>query len=200
MFHMKNSGLPNVWLEDGYETGEDKFGPYYSIIDIPGLYKAISMEVARGRGSLSASELRLLRRQLELTQKDLGLRIGRTEQTVLLWEKEECEARSTKIPDNTARLIKLMLLQHLFPHMNIDDAFCHIETERPEKIILTRRDGRWESVLNRFARVRQVNQWIVEPSEKPSWPMSSTRVLSSGVSHQSSKICESARENAQWMQ
>ncbi|MDP2793372.1 MAG: hypothetical protein Q8O25_04710 [Sulfurisoma sp.] len=147
MFHMTNSGLPNVWLQSGYRTGEDKFGPYYSIDDLPGLYRAIALSLAHGGGQLSATELRVIRRQLQLTQADLGKRLGRTEQTVLLWERRGI------IPADAAQQIKLMVLRHFSPRMTIDDAFRHLEQPKPERIVMARRHDQWECALDCIAPV-----------------------------------------------
>lgn len=141
MFHMTNCGLPNVWLQSGFKTGTDKFGSFYSIDDLPGLYRAIALALAHGSGLLSADELRVIRRQLGLTQAQLGAALGRTEQTVLLWE------RSGKIPADSAQTIKLMVLRKFSPRMIIDEAFRHLEQRKPERIVLTRRDNQWECTL-----------------------------------------------------
>ena len=141
MFHMTNCGLPNVWLQSGFKTGTDKFGSFYSIDDLPGLYRAIALALAHGSGLLSADELRVIRRQLGLTQAQLGAALGRTEQTVLLWE------RSGKIPADSAQNIKLMVLRKFSPHMIIEEAFRHLEQRKPERIVLTRRDNQWECTL-----------------------------------------------------
>lgn len=142
MFHMTNSGLPNVWLQSGYKTGTDRFGPFYSIDDLPGLYRAIALALAHGGGQLSADELRVIRRQLALTQAQLGAALGRTEQTVLLWE------RSGKIPADAAQHIKLMVLRHFSPKMTIGDAFQHLEQPKPARIVMARRDNQWECALS----------------------------------------------------
>ncbi len=141
MFHMTNSGLPNVWLQSGYRTGEDKFGPYYSIEDLPGLYRAIALSLAHGGGDLSADELRVIRRQLKLTQAQLAAKLGRTDQAVLLWE------RRGKIPADAAQQIKLLVLRRFSPRMAIEDAFRHLEQPKPARIVLVRRDGQWECAL-----------------------------------------------------
>jgi DNA-binding XRE family transcriptional regulator len=141
MFHMTNCGLPNVWLQSGYKTGTDKFGPFYSIVDLPGLYRAIALALAHGAGQLSADELRVIRRQLELTQAQLGAALGRTEQTVLLWE------RGGKIPADSAKTVKLMILRHFSPRITIEDAFQHLEQRKPARIVLARTQNQWECVL-----------------------------------------------------
>lgn len=142
MFHMTNCGLTNVWLQSGFKTGTDKFGTFYSIDDLPGLYRAIVLSLAHGDRQLSADELRIIRRQLGLTQAQLGASLGRTEQTVLLWE------RSGKIPADAAQHIKLMVLRNFSPRMTIEDAFQHLEQPKPARIVMARCDNQWECALS----------------------------------------------------
>ena len=154
MFHMTNSGLNNVWLKNGYKTGEDKFGPYYSINDIPGLYGAITVALAHGGGDLSAAELRVIRRQLGMTQAELGNELGCKDQTVLLWE------RRGVIPEAEAKQIKFMILRQFCPEMKIEAAFRHIEQPRPQRLVMSRENGCWDSVINNMH---------MYTAEQPAW-------------------------------
>lgn len=195
MFHMTNSGLPNVWLQSGYKTGEDKFGPYYSIEDLPGLYKAIALSLAHGGGGLSADELRVIRRQLELTQAQLGRALGREEQTVLLWE------RRGKIPADAAQQIKLLVLRRFSPRMALDDAFHHLEQPKPERIVLTRRNNQWECVLAcldplpeaTYSCDWEVGEFEMEVGTKLPPQSAKDFWLTAAVSY------ESEKETAQWL-
>ena len=150
MYHFKDSGFGNVWLQDGYKTGTDKFGSYLSIDDIPGLYGAIAIALAHGGGSLGPAELRLMRQQLGMTQKQLGEGIGRTEQTILLWERciSKENARSPSVPNDSARLIKLMLLEKLCKEMTLSAAFSHLEQATQYRIVMTRKNSKWDSAIN----------------------------------------------------
>lgn len=137
MLHLTDSGLPNLYLENGYKIGEDKYGSYYSVEDIDGLYRVTAIALASGGGAMTAAELRLLRRRLGITQAELGSVLGRTEQTVLLWE------RHGRVPDDAAKLIKFMMLNHLEPTMPLRDAFRRLEKRLPEKIVMVRVGNEW---------------------------------------------------------
>lgn len=150
MYHFKDSGIENVWLQNGYRTGTDKFGPYLSIDDIPGLYRAIAIALAHGGGSLTCAQLRLMRQQLYMTQKQLAEKIGRTEQTILLWERcvSKENLRTPIVPKDSARLIKLMLLEQLCEGMTLSAAFCHLEQAVQNRIVMTRKNGQWDAAIN----------------------------------------------------
>jgi len=150
MYHFKDSGFEHVWLQNGYKTGTDKFGSYLSVDDILGLYRAIAIALAHGGGSLSPAELRLMRQQLHMTQKQLAEKIGRTEQTILLWERcaSKENVRAPVIPKDSARLIKLMVLQQLCEGITLSSAFCHLEQTAQDRIVMTRRNGHWDSAIN----------------------------------------------------
>ncbi len=166
MYNLKNSGLPNVWLQDGYKTGTDKFGPYYSIEDIPGLYRAIAVVLAHGCGDLTARELRIIRQQLGLTQKQLADKLGRTEQTVLLWERDRTNKRAA-IPTDAAQLIKFMVLEHLRPDMTVAAAFRHIGQPRPEHLVMTRSNSQWDSAINNITSSTVIHSNILKGWKRP---------------------------------
>lgn len=166
MYHLTNNGLPNVWLQDGYKTGTDKFGPYYSINDIPGLYQAIAIALAHGGGELTSCELRVVRRQLGLTQKQLADKLGRTEQTVLLWERDRAN-KCAAIPTDSAQLIKFMVLDHLRPDMTVPAAFRHIDQPRPERLVMTRSNGQWDSAINNIALSTVIHGKVLEGWKRP---------------------------------
>lgn len=137
MFHLTDSGLPNLYLESGFKTGEDKYGSYYSVEDVEGLYRAIAIALTSGGGTMTALELRLLRKQLGISQATLGKTLGRTEQTLLLWERDR------PIPQDAAKHIKLMVLSHLEPRMTLREAFQRLEKKRPANIVMTRVGNEW---------------------------------------------------------
>jgi DNA-binding transcriptional regulator YiaG len=183
---MTNSGLPNVWLASGYETGEDKFGPYYSINDLPGLYVAIAMAITSGDGSLTAGELRLLRRQLDMTQAALAAALGYTEQNILLWE------RRGAIPAPAARQVKLMVLRQLHPAMSLNDAFGHLTKIRPERLVFSRLDNRWaESIQCDYLNHRPELSW--EPA--PNSPIAPQSMMNLATSSRSAQF---TKETPQW--
>jgi len=198
MFHYPGCELPNVWLESGFQVGEDKFGPYYSVEDIPGLFRAIAFALAHGGGELSAKELRLLRRQLDLTQRDLADKLGRTEQTVLLWERDG--GRAIHIPADAARLIKIMVLHHFVPRWSIDTVLHHIDQPRPNRIILSRQNGHWESTINgQLLHTATRGQWISFDARSEFYAAPTTQIRLTEESQLTSRFEEPLKsEDVQW--
>jgi len=136
--HYKGCGLDNVWLESGYTVRETKYGNAYSIDDIDGLYQAISRAIStHGNGKLSGAELRFLRKQLNLSQKELASLLGRKDQTVAIWEKRDA------VPEDAGQLIKLLAIEKLLPHVAIGEALKNLRRPVPEQFRLYFQDGKW---------------------------------------------------------
>jgi DNA-binding transcriptional regulator YiaG len=86
-YHYTDSGLDNVWLENGYTLHETAYGEGISIQDTGGLHKAIGEWLIATPKPLNGAELRFIRMEMELTQRDLGGILGSDEQAVRRWEK-----------------------------------------------------------------------------------------------------------------
>jgi DNA-binding transcriptional regulator YiaG len=102
MHHYIESGLDNVYLIDGVDFCETAYGRAVSIHDTEGLHKAIGLWIADAPKPINGAELRFLRLELELTQRDLAGILGAQEQTLRLWEK----ARGKPIPGPADRLLR----------------------------------------------------------------------------------------------
>jgi DNA-binding transcriptional regulator YiaG len=86
--HYLCSGLPNVWLENGYHIKQtDDHGEVVAIEDVRGLHRAIGGLIAKKTSPLTGEEFRFLRKELELSQDNLARIIGKSSQAVALWEK-----------------------------------------------------------------------------------------------------------------
>lgn len=85
-YHYTESGLDNVFLENGFVIEESSFGALLSIHNIDGLHQAIGRNLA-SRSLRNGREFRFLRHELNLSQKALSAMMGCTEQTVANWEK-----------------------------------------------------------------------------------------------------------------
>ena len=101
MYHYKESGLDNVWLVNGFHVRQTSYGEALSIEDVEGLYHAIAGGLIEKVGTLSAKEVRFLRKRLGLSQKNLAMLLGGDEQTVARWERG-----STAIPAAADRLLR----------------------------------------------------------------------------------------------
>ncbi len=104
MYHYKESGLDNVWLENGYREHRTVYGRGISIQDTEGLHKVIGHSLVLAQRPLSGAELRFLRLEMETSQRDLAAMLGTTEQTLRLWEKK----RDTAVPGSPDRLLRAL--------------------------------------------------------------------------------------------
>jgi len=91
-YHYKESGLDNVYLENGFTVHDTPYGKGVSIEDTKGLHKAIGEWLISLPKGITGAELRFIRLEMELTQKDLAGILGSTEQTVRRWEKARDKA------------------------------------------------------------------------------------------------------------
>jgi putative transcriptional regulator len=107
LFHYTASGLPNVWLHNGFTVEETPYGRGVRIEDADGLHKALAHAIVTGKGGFTGAELRYLRKHLHLSQAGLARMLGCKDQTVARWEKEE-----TAVDPSAERLVRMMVLDH----------------------------------------------------------------------------------------
>lgn len=91
-YHYIDSGLDNVWLENGYTVHQTPYGEGISIQDTDGLHRAIGEWLISLPKPLNGAELRFIRLEMELTQRDLASILGADEQAVRRWEKYRTKA------------------------------------------------------------------------------------------------------------
>lgn len=103
-YHYTESGLDNVYLEDGYTIHETPYGEGVSIHDTPGLHMVIGEWMIKLPKPVNGAELRFLRLEMEMTQRDLASILGTTEQSLRLWEKKRNKAMPTS-PDRLLRAV-----------------------------------------------------------------------------------------------
>ena len=104
MYHYVESGLPNVYLADGYREIETAYGPGVAIEDVEGLHRAIAQDLVEGKSALTGVEVRFIRKFLDLTQARLGEFVGVEDQTVRNWER----VRYAAVPTQADRAIRLV--------------------------------------------------------------------------------------------
>jgi DNA-binding transcriptional regulator YiaG len=113
--HYTESGLDNIYLENGFHIHPTAYGKGVSIQDTEGLHKAIGKWLITQPKLLNGAELRFIRLEMESTQRDLAGIIGATEQTFRLWEKH----RKKKIPGTADRLIRALYSEYMGGDGNI---------------------------------------------------------------------------------
>ena len=108
-YHYTDSGLDNVWLENGYTPHKTAYGEGISIQDTAGLHKAIGAWLIEAPKPLNGAELRFIRMEMELTQRDLAGILGSDEQAVRRWEKH----RSKPFNGPADRLLRAVYHEYL---------------------------------------------------------------------------------------
>lgn len=102
MYRFTDGGLRNVWLANGYRIEETAYGSAISIQDLGGLVQAICNFLIRKKSRLTGAEFRYLRLAMLMSQATLGKALGRSDQSVAVWEK------SGRIPRFADSLIRVL--------------------------------------------------------------------------------------------
>lgn len=108
MYHYVESGLDNIFLENGFIPHSTPYGDGMSIQDSAGLHRAIGIWLITMPKPLNGAELRFLRTEMETTQRDLAACLGTTEQTLRLWEKN----RKKNMPGSADRLLRVVYKEY----------------------------------------------------------------------------------------
>jgi DNA-binding transcriptional regulator YiaG len=109
-FHYKLCGLDDIYLLNGFTIEESEYGRGVAIHDARELHKAIGEHLILHRKALSRREIRFLRKEIGLTQDELGKALKVTGQTIARYEKGE-----TLIPGPAEQLLRVFYAFHLLP-------------------------------------------------------------------------------------
>lgn len=123
MHHYIESGLPYVWLVDGYRLESTPYGEALSIQDADGLHRAIARWIAESLPRIAGREVKFLRLELDCTQAELGERLGVTEQTVSLWERRP----DKPVPAAADRLLRLLVEAWLDEGQPLSGALARVQ-------------------------------------------------------------------------
>lgn len=108
MYHYQECGLNDVWLTDGFSIEhDDDYGELVSIHDVEQLHKVIGLFVIANRSILNAAEIRFLRKEMDMSQKNLAGLLGVSENSVRGWEAD----RGT-IGTPTDRFLRALYQEH----------------------------------------------------------------------------------------
>lgn len=116
-FHYKACGLDNVYLLNGFERELTSDGPTTSFTNIDGLHRTIGLHLVLDTRTLGAREIRFLRTEMDLTQAELGAKIGISDQMVARWEKGELPIRGP-----AERVLRVVYIWSLLPEKAQADA------------------------------------------------------------------------------
>jgi len=108
-YHYQESGLDNIYLENGFTIHDTPYGEGVSIHKTDELHKAIGEWLISVPKPLDGSELRFLRLEMEMTQRDLAAILGTSEQTLRLWERYKKKA----MPGPADRLLRALYREYI---------------------------------------------------------------------------------------
>src|SRR4051812_9876736 len=107
--HYVESGLDNIFLDNGYTIYKTANGEGAFIEDIENLHKVIGRWLVSLRKPLTGAELRFLRLEMEQTQRELATILGSLEPTLRLWERH----RTKPMPGPPDRLVRALYLEFI---------------------------------------------------------------------------------------
>lgn len=141
--HYPECGLDDVYLLSGYEICQTPYGEGVTVKNLEGLHEAIGLRLATRKKMLSGKEVRFLRKQMDVTQSELGRLLGLDAQSVARWEKNE-----TKIKGPSERLLRVLYLGKVVGAVDVEDLLKKLdEMDAPmiEKQVFKETDEGWRS-------------------------------------------------------
>jgi putative transcriptional regulator len=144
MLKYKESGIRNVWLQNGYTVKKTPHGKAVAIQDVEGLNRLLAKMIAQ-KVRLTGAEFRFLRKELDLSQAALARMFGCDAQTIALWEKNK-----VRLPRLADRMMRLIYREHAEGNVKIREI---IERENdmdrkdhdPTRIVLVDTDKGWRA-------------------------------------------------------
>ena len=107
-YHYTECGLDDVYLLSGYDKDVSEYGETVSVRHADELHKEIGKFLVENKKILNGKELRFLRKEMDLTQAELGKLLGLTDQAVARWEKDK-----TDITGPADYLIRVLFANHV---------------------------------------------------------------------------------------
>ena len=120
-FHYADCGLQDVYLLNGYEFVEVEGERGLIIHNMDGLHATIGLVLVEKRKLIGPRELRFLRKQMDLTQAELGTMLGVSDQTVARWEKGE-----TEMSGPADKLLRVLYLWGVNGHVDPRELFAEL--------------------------------------------------------------------------
>jgi DNA-binding transcriptional regulator YiaG len=141
-YHYTECGLDDVYLVSGYECETTEYGETVSIKKADELHAAIGFYLATEEKTLTGKELRFLRKEMGLTQAELGQYVGLDAQTVARWEKDQYPITSA-----ADIVVRLLYLEHIgrLPD-NLRELLTKLEEQdapREETMLFEKKNGNW---------------------------------------------------------
>jgi putative transcriptional regulator len=141
--HYPDCGLDNIYLLSGYELVQTAYGDGVVIKNLDGLRKAIGFQLATRKKLLHGQEIRFLRKEMDITQSELGKCLGVDAQTVARWEKGE-----NHINGSAERLLRLLYVEHADGRISVHDLLCmldEVDSSMSDKQLFEQTSAGWKS-------------------------------------------------------
>lgn len=127
MYKYLGCGLDNVQLRNGYELRKTASGvEVIAIQDVIGLHRAIAISLCEAIRPLTANEFKFLRKEVDMSQRQVAQLTGVREQTVSLWE------RGSPINAAAERLLRSLVKETLSGNPEVQgmmERFCALDRE-----------------------------------------------------------------------
>ena len=104
-YEYRACGLEGIFLINGVDRHEHDGEEYVAIKDIDGLHIAIGRHLVISRKALAPTEIRFLRKTMDMTQAELAEELGKTSQSVARWEKGAHD-----IPGSAEKLLRAIFI------------------------------------------------------------------------------------------
>lgn len=127
MYKYLGCGLDNILLRNGYELRKTASGVnVVAIQDVAGLHSAIAQNLCDVTRPLTSKEFKFLRKELDMSQRQVALLARVEEQTVSLWE------RGSSINSASEMLLRSLMKESLSGNPEVRalmDRFCALDRE-----------------------------------------------------------------------
>jgi len=134
MHHYLGCGLDNIHLRNGYDLRRTKSGTEVVWIDdVVGLHRTIAKCICDLTCPLAPREFKFLRKELDLSQRQVADRLEVDEKTVYLWERGE-------LPIISAADVLLRELTRAAPSEDQASSWCTLvsfECDEPSNVMIS---------------------------------------------------------------
>jgi putative transcriptional regulator len=143
-YHDTESGLDDIYLENGFENVPTERGQRVRFHDLEGLHAAIGRTLIEESRRLTGKELRFRRVELLLSQAALARLLGVKELTVARWE-----AGRTRIPAAVDAAVRALYLEKLDEKAKFSELLRGLgavdaKVNRVRERLLREHAGKWE--------------------------------------------------------
>ncbi len=139
-YHYTESGLQNVYLNNGYKSRATDGGDAIAIIDADGLHEAIGRRIA-SKGNMTGAEFRFLRKELDLSQPRFANWIGVSVESVSLWE------RRGRIPKSACRFMQAIYLEKVDGNVKVAELIerlADLDRESDDRMVFEDTQSGWK--------------------------------------------------------